>query len=68
MAVVMFAGTLMSVAPNVVEDLPSVDCSAVASDVQATMQKKGHNHLVSNDAANAAYDACIENGGTMNGA
>lgn len=67
-AVVLFATSLMSVAPIISEDVESVDCSAAASGVQTKLQKKGYSHLTANDAANAAYDSCIENGGSMNGA
>lgn len=67
MAVVMFVTSLMSVAPVLAEDEVSTDCSAVASDVQSTLQKIGYHYTMAHLAANIAYDSCIENGGTPNG-
>ncbi|MGJ8548199.1 MAG: hypothetical protein ACSHW8_01890 [Winogradskyella wichelsiae] len=55
----------MSVAPEISDENP-VSCTDVAIDTHNKMRKKGYNHLTSNDAADAAYDSCVDNGGSPN--
>ncbi|WP_435700001.1 hypothetical protein [Winogradskyella wichelsiae] len=65
LAVVLFTTILMSVAPEISDENP-VSCTDVAIDTHNKMRKKGYNHLTSNDAADAAYDSCVDNGGSPN--